>query len=364
MAANDKIFDAFAEAFPQHVDFMRKAGAAYAKDSEIKELARAPQFGSNVVWHTKSLPAAQYGLLGFEKRPSSDTSNSSSAADSSLSLVYSNTNEPWSAFICGSQGSGKSHTLASVLENCILPDLPAGNNSKPLAAIAFHYDQFTSFSSTKFCELAYLASAGIKVRVVASPSNFETMKKLYTNLPGLAAENQPEVVPFKLRQRHLNIDNMMTLMNVKENDSTPLYMAVIWKILRSMAAARPDRPGISYPTFREAIAAQNFIKGQTAMLDMRLNLLESLLDKDEQQKGTSSIWSCEAGSLTIVDLSSPFLSAGDACALFNVSLNLFMAKRGDAGRVVVLDEAHKVTASSLNEYQHATNHESVLDSHW
>ena len=141
----------------------------------------------------------------------------------------------------------------NLLENCVLPDLEAGKNPKPLAAIAFHYDQFTSFSSTQHCELAYLCSAGIKVRILVSPSNFENMKKLYTNMPGLPESSQPKVIPFKLGEKHLNIENTMTLMNVKENDSTPLYLAVIWEILRRMAASPTPREGIDYKTFRNQI---------------------------------------------------------------------------------------------------------------
>jgi len=36
--------------------------------------------------------------------------------------IFLNTNAPWSAFICGSQGSGKSYTLSCMLEN-LLDDL-------------------------------------------------------------------------------------------------------------------------------------------------------------------------------------------------------------------------------------------------
>ena len=38
---------------------------------------------------------------------------------------------------------------------------------------------------------------------------------------------------------------------------------------------------------------------------------------------------------------------GAACALFNICLALFLENRGDVGRVVVLDEAHKVMEHAL-----------------
>jgi len=54
------------------------------------------------------------------------------------------------------------------------------------------------------------------------------------------------------------------------------------------------------------------------------------------------IWDFKAGSLTIVDLSCPFVDDGAACVLFNICLALFLKDRSGVGRVVALDEAHKV----------------------
>jgi hypothetical protein len=87
------------------------------------------------------------------------------------------------------------------------------------------------------------------------------------------------------------------------------------------------------------------------MLALRLQLLDQCLDADVLTKSQDGkevpqdIWSFEPGTLTIVDLSSEFVNAGDACALFTVCLDLFMSKRREAGRVLVLDEAHKVSTT-------------------
>lgn len=59
----------------------------------------------------------------------------------------------------------------------------------------------------------------------------------------------------------------------------------------------------------------------------------------------SNIWSFEPGTLTIVDLSCPFVDEGAACAMFNICLALFLEERQAAGRIVALDEAHKVRPS-------------------
>jgi hypothetical protein len=49
----------------------------------------------------------------------------------------------------------------------------------------------------------------------------------------------------------------------------------------------------------------------------------------------------EPGSLTIVDLSCPCVTAEAACSLFNICLNLFLEQATSIGQVIALDEAHK-----------------------
>lgn len=141
--------------------------------------------------------------------------------------IFLNVNTPWSAFICGSQGSGKSHTLSCMLENSLLPS-QLGALPKPLAAIVFHYDKFTSFASSQICEAAYLCSSGIPVRVLVSPSNFWRMQHAYSNMPGLPANaRKPVVAPMLLKEKHLDVERMMNLMAVTEKDGPmPLYMEV------------------------------------------------------------------------------------------------------------------------------------------
>ncbi|KAI6080541.1 hypothetical protein F4821DRAFT_275858 [Hypoxylon rubiginosum] len=107
----------------------------------------------------------QYGLIGI-RQESEDTNASTEGR-----LVLANMNMPWSAFICGSQGSGKSHTLSCLLENALVADNAAGKLTHPLAGIVLHYDNYASYSSAQICEQAYICSSGIPVTVLVSPSN-------------------------------------------------------------------------------------------------------------------------------------------------------------------------------------------------
>ena len=132
--------------------------------------------------------------------------------------VFLNMNTPFSAFICGSQGSGKSHTLSCMLESALI-DSNLGKMARPLAAIVIYWDK----TGNQPCEAAYLCSSGIPVTVLASPSNVHDMKEAYGKLPGAA---KPVVRPLLFSQKHLNKQRMMKLTAADSGSTQALYMAV------------------------------------------------------------------------------------------------------------------------------------------
>ena len=127
------------------------------------------------------------------------------------------------------------------------------------------------------------------------------------------------------------------------------------KILREMARTNQGRGTFNYNEFKRKIEAEEYVRGQTRPLQMRLDVLESFFEpgtvvtkgKKKPQKSISDIWQFEKGSLTIVDLSCPFVGPDDACALFNICVSLFLKDRAHAGRMIALDEAHKVLSTSI-----------------
>jgi hypothetical protein len=169
----------------------------------------------------------QYGLLGMRQKTIGVSEDIDPIPEPHQNLIYTNTNAPWSTFICGSQGGGKSHTLSCLLENALLSS-DAGKLPNPLAGLVFHYDKFTSHSSSQLCEAAYLCSSGVPVRVLVSPSNVWAMEKIYSNLPGLPkGYPKPQVAPLYISEKQLNVTNMMTLMSVDTTSGhPPLYLEV------------------------------------------------------------------------------------------------------------------------------------------
>ena len=152
------------------------------------------------------------------------------------------------------------------------------------------------------------------------------------------------------------------------------------RILRQMAIESEGARGLDYKKFRERLDLEGFSCGQNGPLKLRLDLLESFMEEPRNRPSSSTLpprptfphtkagqklerawgaeqedhrikyaqetqkklWSFPPKSLTIIDLSCPFVDDSAACALFTICLELFLENRGDVGRVVALDEAHTV----------------------
>ena len=249
-----------------HNSFLATDGSSTADKANsisLEEIRTTPLFTADVLFNVlkrKTNPSAatsdvlpQYGLLAkvtstFDGEKNEDakdllgpgSSNLVNAFGDSVKVerakpagkpednrIFVNMNAPWSAFICGSQGSGKSHTLSCMLENGLVSSR-LGKLPHPLAGMVFHYDKFTGFSSTQVCEAAYLSSCGIPVKVLVSPSNLGRMRRAYENLPGFPRDaKKPVVAPLLLHEKQLNVERMMKLMAVDEKDGKmALYMEV------------------------------------------------------------------------------------------------------------------------------------------
>lgn len=142
-----------------------------------------------------------------------------------------------------------------------------------------------------------------------------------------------------------------------------------------MAIKDQKLSGLDYKDFRRRLDLENLNPAQKAMMDIRLDLLESFMwcpdtskvakakpmfadskkgkmaermwqsDQDAAHRAAMRepfTWDFKPGSLTIVDLSCPFVDEKAACAMFNICLALFLENRADGGRIIALDEAHKV----------------------
>lgn len=322
----------------------------------VEETRTAPLFCKEAAEIAKrelpgcGFPFKQYGLLAGRTRsirgPSEEGSQKKEEEDP---RIFLNVSAPWSAFICGSQGSGKSHSLACMLENCLVSHKHLGSLPNPLTAMVFHYDPQASMAG-QVCEAVYLCSPSVEVRVLVSPTSYHRMAKLYGNLKGLSPGCTVVIEPLVLKQEYLNVERLMTFMAATDNgEGLPLYMHSVLRVLREMALEPNAKPGIDYRDFRMRVEMLGLSPAQKIPLGLRLDLLEEFIEEQTlkikanatpRKKGND--WEPVSGRLTIIDLSCHFLDVSTACTLFDVYLGVFLEQKLDIGRLVALDEAHKV----------------------
>ncbi|KAA8647683.1 uncharacterized protein ATNIH1004_006377 [Aspergillus tanneri] len=241
--------------------------------------------------------------------------------------IILNTNIPFSAFVCGVQGSGKSHTTSCMI----------GNLRKSVSTLVLHFNEYSSTVSSQPSEAAFLASVmpeytkqqPIPLRVLVSPTNFHNLAKMYSQIPNV------QVQVFKIQPRHLNISMMLSLMSVSQNDGMPLYMAQVTRVLREMAMESGGH--FDYSDFRNRLSALRLDRAQTPFLYQRLDLLDSYLDLTGKVTGDYFV----DGGVTILDLSCPFVDQSTACTLFRIAIDLFLYAHPSRGKMIVADEAHK-----------------------
>ncbi|OKL62235.1 hypothetical protein UA08_02344 [Talaromyces atroroseus] len=338
-----------------HMSLLRIHG-----DNEQEDQTRlAPTFTGPLLRQPDLVPS-QFGLLaGLKRIQHPELIHPTDEEIERDPRVFFNVSSPSSAFICGSQGSGKSHTLSCLIEGCLLKS-NAGRLSNPLTAIVFHYDVFICDGGGSPCEAAFLASQpGIKARVLCAPTNLRTIQRTYSRF-------NIQVEPLQIDQNNLNTKRMLDLMAVgQEKGTVPLYMHTVQRILREMRLLQQETGSqFDYHSFKRQVLDADLLPSQLEPLKQRLETLESFMPRQQvtlgkhsgNPKGKSktrvggSSWVPESSQLTIVDLSCPCISPDTACSLFNICFEIFMEQDTNVGRVVALDEAHKYMKDSIESH--------------
>lgn len=124
-------------------------------------------------------------------------------------------------------GSGKSHTVSTILENMLISQFPAiGSLTKPLCGLVLHFGEGGASSLPN--ETAWLCRSvsshvmGPPVRVYVSRSSLQTMRTVYSRL----GENVI-VEPLRFHNSELDAAAFLSMMAVGSTESAPLYMQII-----------------------------------------------------------------------------------------------------------------------------------------
>jgi hypothetical protein len=191
------------------------------------------------------------------------------------------------------------------------------------------------------------------------------------------------VEPLQIDQANLNTKRMLDLMAVgQDKGPVPLYMHTVQRILREMRLLQQEHASrFDYQEFKRRVLDSDLLPGQLEPLKQRLETLESFMPSQQakplsglnKKKGKSqsagSSWAPKVrlrqsvlvsqretnlfgqpSQLTIIDLSCPCISPDTACSLFNICFEIFMEQDTKIGRVVALDEAHKVRHSQIGSH--------------
>ena len=257
--------------------------------------------------------------------------------------VYFNTSDPFCVVAVGTQGAGKSHTLAVLMEDCMIHTPPKVHAVPPMSTVVFHYDK----NESNFCEAVTLTSsrhggAGVaKLIVFVSPSYYRQRSAYYKNTPNC------QVLPLLFRWQDLTASFIKSLMRVKVDDNMPLYMSFVLDMLRKFQKQnqRPD-----FDSFEYQLANSEFSAQQQTGLKQRLSLLRSLVAESEENKeiykegfDVRSVFKRHANdaSLVMCDLTDPLMDGVEANGVFQVVLDMFKRVETTCNKLAVFDEAHK-----------------------
>ncbi|KZT12867.1 uncharacterized protein LAESUDRAFT_766894 [Laetiporus sulphureus 93-53] len=309
-----------------------------APDSRDHELKTAPIFTRDAYVATKAQQVfSQRGLLGsvMEIYDKNGANHADTCHDNRL---YLNTNAPFSALVCGVQGSGKSHTVSIVLEDMLIPKCSRiGALNKALSGLVLHFGEGGPYSLP--CEAAWVGvsqNSSLKlppVHIYASNSSLNTMKTVYAPLG-----SRVTVQPLLFSESELDAQAFLSMMAIGASDHVPLYMQTVLSILRQLGES------YSYTAFKKELEARKakFMPPQLSGLEQRMALLEAFLEKPKSsKKQRAAPPRFAAGQLTIIDLSDPFIDPASASGLFEIIVRLFVRAKVDTGKVLVVDEAHK-----------------------
>ncbi|KAJ3113514.1 hypothetical protein HK100_001961 [Physocladia obscura] len=283
---------------------------------------------------------AESALLGYRH----------DATASNPRLIHINVHEPFCLVTCGVQGSGKSHTLSVILENCLVSTLKCTKIKdqsivrlqNPMCALVFHYDQ----NPRSICEstgliisreglLNQLSVPRNSMTVLVSPSFYLQRRAFYGNYC--------TVRPILFKWASLSADHIKKLMCVNDGDNQ-LYMASLLDLLRSYQKSGSIP---SFDTFLTQVVQQSDVRGQQAPLLQRLALLQSFVYESAKnaiiRNDAIDIESViSSGNLIVADLTDPLLSKSEANGVFQLLVEKFRVyPHSGCGKVLALDEAHK-----------------------
>jgi hypothetical protein len=229
-----------------------------------------------------------------------------------------------------------------------------GSLDRALSGLVLHFGE--AGAGAQPSEAAWLACplnstiTPPRVVVYVSPSSLETMRAVYAKV-----SRKIIVEPLLFRKSELDAKAFLSLMAIHgSTESAPLYMQTIlvsylctalipdeMTICDSQSILRELGERYTFNTFMLRLEEKKYdlMPQQRTALNQRMDLLQSFLEKNSTVNPPARF---TRGQLTIVDLSDPFIDPASACGYFEILTRLFVRADVATGKVLVVDEAHKV----------------------
>eukprot|EP00055_Hartaetosiga_balthica_P002253 m.3281 g.3281 ORF g.3281 m.3281 type:complete len:837 (-) comp2043_c0_seq1:117-2627(-) len=266
--------------------------------------------------------------------------------------VYMNTHEPFCLVCVGVQGSGKSHTIGTVMENCLLHVDGVTKMDSPMSCLAFHFDD----NITSHCEAASLTQPATNfvkffsssdnaphvqnMIIMVSPSFYNQRKRFYKNHPHC------KVVPLTFQWSKLVASQIRILMRLDVSENQ-LYIHSMLNLLRKFQREE-NMP--SFKEFLEVVVSECATSSsQSGPLLQRLDLLKWIIADSENNAKYPCVDLSELvqdGTLVVADLTDPMISSLEANGVFEVLLDQYRQVKSSCGKLIVFDEAHKYLQGS------------------
>ena len=304
----------------------------------------------------------EFGLLGKLSNRHIPTNNHTP--------IYLNVHDPFCFVTVGVQGSGKSHSLAVIVENCVLRSTDEVCNTDgtlrlhtPMSSLVFHYDQnqrnqcetigiihpsdrLRSYFAEK--KLEPLSLPRQKTLVIVSPSNYHQRKAYYGS--------DVRVEPLLFSWGALSAKQIKCIMRINDGENQ-LYVSTMLSLLRKYQRKQCMPPFVDFCNELTSICSAS---GQNGPLRQRLALLDAFMKESDVNKefyrdsmGGDLSSLMQEGMMVVADLTDPLLSPEEANGIFEVLLDQFRSDlvggTTKEGKLLVLDEAHRYVSGAASD---------------
>ncbi len=223
------------------------------------------------------------------------------------------------------------------LENLLISNSFLDILQQSLSAVVFHFSKYSSRSTFRSCEAAYLDSslhqnsAARSVNVYVSSFNFVNMTHAYSRI------SETSVRRLRFQSKNLSISFVLSLMSISTTDKMSLYIQQIFKILRNMI--NDEMKNFDFVHFKQLLNNTSFFSNQRRSLEMRLSLLKIFLFVNDAEE----FMKFESEEMIVIDMSCLFLDKSIVCVLFDVCLKLYLENtKSHVEKIIAFDEAHKI----------------------